>query len=66
MLSGKIKAAPVKTSTIILACILLVGVITMAYGFYHNDSHVGYVGLFITCATSWTIFIRIILTQRNN
>ncbi len=49
----------IKTSTLILACILLLGVISMAFGFYNNDS------LFIKAGISITLLTSLIITFQN-
>ena len=54
---------PVKTSMIVSALILLLGVLIMAYGFFNNNSQVTYIGIFITGLTSWAI-LSITLTKQ--
>ena len=49
----------VKTSTLVLACILLFGIISMAFGFYNNDS------LFIKAGISITLLTSLIITFQN-
>ena len=56
----------VKASTLILACILLVGVISMALGFYNHNSLYISVGISITLLTSLTITFQNILTMNKN
>jgi hypothetical protein len=43
-----------KTSSIVSAILLLLGVLVMAFGFHTNNSHVIYVGIFITGAMAWS------------
>jgi hypothetical protein len=57
MLRRRPGLSKVKTSIVVLAVILFIGVIVMAYGYYHTDSHIAYLGLFITGATSLAIMI---------
>ena len=52
----------VKTSTLILAFILLLGVISMTLGFYNNDSLFIKAGISITLLTSLTITFQSILS----
>ena len=55
----------VHTTTLILACILLVGVIFMTYGFYYNDSLFVNIGAPITVITSLIITFQNIILQNN-
>jgi Kef-type K+ transport system membrane component KefB len=63
MLRRRIRASKVKTSILVLAAILFFGVVVMAYGYFHNDSHIAYLGLFITGATSFAILVQTIISQ---
>jgi uncharacterized membrane protein YiaA len=54
---------PVKTSIIISALVLLLGVLVMAYGFFNNNSQLTYIGIFITGLTSWAILTITITRQ---
>jgi hypothetical protein len=65
MLRRRIGASKVKTSILILATILFIGVIVMAYGYFHNNLHITYLGLFITGATSFTILVQTLLSSQN-
>jgi Kef-type K+ transport system membrane component KefB len=47
----------------VLAVILFIGVVAMAYGYFQNDSHIAYLGLFITGATSFAILVQILISQ---
>lgn len=58
-------ATPVKTSTIISAFILLLGVLVIAYGFFQNNSQVMYIGIFITGVSSWAALM-IAFTRQNS
>jgi hypothetical protein len=63
MLRSSIRPPRVKTSMLILTVILLIGVLVMAYGYFHNDSHILYLGLLITGATSLTILVQTLISQ---
>jgi len=54
---------PIRTSIIITALVLLLGVLVMAYGFLNDNSNVTYLGIFITGLTSWAI-LSITLTRQ--
>ncbi len=56
----------VKTSTLLLACILLLGIISIAFGFYKNDSILIGVGISITLLTSLTINFQNIFHLKSN
>ena len=43
--------------TLVLAVSILIGVLIMAFGFYHNDSMIIYLGVLITGAASWTTLV---------
>ena len=55
----------IHTTTLILACILLVGVMFMTYGFYYHDSLFIKIGIPITVITSLTITFQNIILQNN-
>ncbi len=55
---------PVKVSILILACILLAGVISMAYGFYHQNSLMITIGVPLTLVTSLMITVHNIITSK--
>ncbi|HVN49733.1 MAG TPA: hypothetical protein VMU30_13040 [Bacteroidota bacterium] len=54
---------PVKTSIIISALVLLLGVLVMAFGFFNNNSQFMYIGIFMTGLTSWAILTITITSQ---
>jgi hypothetical protein len=58
-------ATPVKTSVILSAFVLLLGVLVMGYGFFQNDSQVMYLGIFITGVSSWGILMIAFTRQRS-
>jgi Kef-type K+ transport system membrane component KefB len=63
MLPRQTGTSKVKTSILVLAVILFTGVVVMAYGYFHNDSHVTLLGLFITGATSFAILAQTLISQ---
>jgi Kef-type K+ transport system membrane component KefB len=65
MLRRRMGPPKVKTSIVVLAVILFIGVVVMAYGYFHNDSHIAYLGLFITGATSFTILVQTLISQNS-
>ena len=50
-------ATPIKTSLLIAASILLLGALTMAFGFFGNHFRVTYLGILITAITSWATLL---------
>lgn len=54
----------VKTSTLILACILLIGIIALAYGTYQNNSVIIYGSLIIIFPTCLMLPLQNILFKR--
>ena len=58
------RETPVKTSIMILACILLAGVISMALGFYHQNSLMISIGVPLTLITSLMISVQNIITYK--
>jgi uncharacterized membrane protein YiaA len=54
-----------KTSMLISASVLLLGVLVMAYGFFNNNFQITYLGIFITGVTSWAILLFAITKQRS-
>jgi hypothetical protein len=65
MLRRPIRPSKVRTSILVLSAILFIGMVVMAYGFFHNDSHIIYLGLFITGATSFTILVQSRISQNS-
>ena len=65
MLRRRIGPSKVKTAIVVLAVILFIGVLLMAYGYFHNSSHIAYLGLFITGTTSLAILIQILISHNN-
>jgi Kef-type K+ transport system membrane component KefB len=65
MLRRRVGASKVKTSIVVQAVILFVGLVAMAYGYFHNDSHIAYLGLFVTGATSFTILVQTLISQNS-
>lgn len=65
MLRRRVGASKVKTSIVVLAVILLVGVLVMAYGYFHDRSLITYLGLFITGTTSLAILVQILISHNN-
>jgi hypothetical protein len=63
MLRRRIRASRVKTSLVVLAVFLLIGVVVMAYGYFHNSTHIAYLGLFITGSTSFAILVQTLISQ---
>jgi len=55
----------VKTSIVVLAAILFVGVVVMAYGYFHDNSSLTYIGLFITGTTSLAILVQILISHNS-
>jgi hypothetical protein len=66
MLRRRISASRVKTSMVVLSVILLIGVVVMAYGYFHNDSLIAYLGLFVTGATSLAILVQTLISQKGS
>ncbi len=66
MLGRRIGASKVKTSIVVLAAILFVGVVVMAYGYFHDNSSLIYIGLFITGTTSLAILIQILISHNSS
>jgi K+ transporter len=56
----------VKVSTLILAFILLLGVLSMIFGFYNNDSIFTKMGISITIITSLTITFQTAFQRSKN
>jgi uncharacterized membrane protein YecN with MAPEG domain len=56
----------VKTSILVLAAILFVGVVVMAYGYFHDNSPIMYFGLFTTGTASLAILVQILIKQNGN
>jgi hypothetical protein len=63
ILRRRTRASKVKTSIVVLAVILFIGVVLMVYGYLHNHSQITYLGLFITGATSLTILVQTLVSQ---
>jgi hypothetical protein len=63
MLPRQTGPSKVKTSILVLAVILFTGVVVMAYGYFHNDSHITYLGLFITGGTSFSILVQTLISK---
>jgi len=55
--------APVSTSLILGASILLLGVLTMAYGYFNLNTQIIYLGIFVTATTSWAILMIALVRQ---
>jgi uncharacterized membrane protein YecN with MAPEG domain len=55
----------VKTSIVVMAVILLIGVVVMAYGYFHDNSSLTYIGLFITGTTSLAIMVQILISHNS-
>ena len=55
--------APVSNSLILGAIILLLGVLTMAYGYFELNIRIIYLGIFVTAATSWAILMIALVRQ---
>ncbi|MGA9364200.1 MAG: hypothetical protein WBW16_07510 [Bacteroidota bacterium] len=55
----------IKTSIVVLAVTLFVGVVVMAYGYFHNNPRIIYFGLFISGATSLAILIQILISHNS-
>jgi hypothetical protein len=53
----------VRASTLVLSVILLIGGVAMAYRYFHNNSEILYLGLFITGATSFSILVQALISQ---
>jgi hypothetical protein len=60
------RPAKVKTSILVSAVILFISVVLMAYGYFHNDSHITYLGLFVTGATSFSILVQTVTSQNGS
>ncbi len=65
MLQKKIRLEKIGNMTIVLASILLLGVIAMAYGYFQINIHWIYLGLSITVGMSFTIIFLTILRPQN-
>jgi uncharacterized membrane protein YecN with MAPEG domain len=65
MLRRRMGPPKVKTSIVVLAVILFIGVVVMAYGYFHNDSHIAYLGLFITGATSLALMVQGLISHNS-
>ncbi len=58
--------SPVKTSNLILTCILLAGVILLAFGFYNQHSLMITIGVTVIFSTSLMITIQNLLHPNIN
>jgi low affinity Fe/Cu permease len=54
----------IKTSTLILACILLIGVISMAYGYYQSNKIIIYGGVAVVFVISIFLQLQNILYKK--
>jgi hypothetical protein len=65
MSSERLGASKVKTSILVPAVILFIGVVVMAYGYFHDNSSLTYIGLFITGTTSLAIMVQILISHNS-
>jgi preprotein translocase subunit SecF len=64
MLSERKQFQKFSNSIICLAIILLVGVLTMSYGFFNNFKPALYLGLGVTIASSYFIIFHVIVLRK--
>ena len=48
---------PFEIDTLVMASSALLGVLIMAFGFYHYDSMIIYLGVLVTGAASWSTLV---------
>jgi hypothetical protein len=60
---GRTTGAPVETSILLIAAVVLAGVLIMGYGFFHYSDRTVYAGIFLGGAASWGLIWSVAFSQ---